>query len=241
MSLEINDDAIFIADSHIQKNRDALIYKLNNLNAITQKNPSQIIFLGDIANLLVGGIKSSEKINEELIECIKNLKSQIIYFEGNHDFNIKNILDSANIKVIPRDMQPAIAHYKDKTLLLAHGDIFINKKYEFYINTITSKKMILFLGCLDSVSKGKIFNIINNKVVAKEIKYPYNADSIINNRISIYKNYVKSLNTKIDIIIEGHFHIGKIIKEKDFIYIAMPSFYHDAKIFNIYNKKFETL
>lgn len=240
LDIHINDDAIFIADSHIQKNRDALIYKLNNLDSIRQKIPSQIVFLGDISNLLVGKIRSSEIINEKLIECIKNLKSQIIYFEGNHDFNIKSILDSPNI-IIPRDMQPVIARYKNKTIILAHGDIFLDQKYEFYINTITSKKMISFLGCLDFVSKGKIFNIINNKVKAKEIKYPRNADSIINQRISAYKNYIKSLDIKVDMVIEGHFHIGKIINDKDFIYVAMPSFCHDAKIFDIQNKKFETI
>ena len=48
LDIHINDDAIFIADSHIQKNRDALIYKLNNLDSIRQKIPSQIVFLGDI-------------------------------------------------------------------------------------------------------------------------------------------------------------------------------------------------
>ena len=101
--------------------------------------------------------------------------------------------------------------------------------------------MISFLKYLDSISKGKIFNIINNKVTAKVIKYPYNADSIISHRISAYKDYIKSLNIKVDMIIEGHFHIGKIIYDEDFVYVAMPSFYHDAKIFDINNKKFETI
>ena len=236
MFLNINDDAIFIADSHIQKNRDALIGKLNQIN-----KTSQIIFLGDISNLFVGGIKSSEKINEELIKCIKNLQSQIIYFEGNHDFNLKNTLDSANIKIIPRENQPALAQYKDKMILLAHGDIFLNKKYECYIKMLTSKKIIAFLGYLDFISKGKIFNMINKKVSAKAIKYPYNIDSIINRRIYVYKNYIQSLNVKIDMVIEGHFHIGRIIENRDFVYVAMPSFYHNAKIFDIKNKQFKTI
>lgn len=239
--MQINDDAIFIADSHSQKNRDALLYKLNNIGKIRQKIPSQIILLGDIANLLIGGMDSSEIINKDFIKCIKNLDSQIIYFEGNHDFNLANIFDTKNIKIINRKLQPTIAHYKNKNILLAHGDIFLDKKYEFYINTITSNKTISLLNCIDSMSNGKFFNLANSKVEAKIIKYPYDTDSLINSRISAYRSYIKALDTKIDMIIEGHFHIGKIIINKDFMYVAMPSFCHNAKIFNIQNEEFEII
>ena len=236
--MRLNDDAIFIADSHTQKNRDALIYKLNNLKMIMPKIPSQIVLLGDIANLLVGGIKSSEKENEELIKCIKNIKSQIIYFEGNHDFNLSKIFDCDNITTISRASQPIIMQYKNKKILLAHGDIFLNKQYELYINTITSNKVITFLNYIDFISKNIIFDFIQKKIKAKIIKYPNNEDYIIQNRISKYKTYIKLLDTKIDMIIEGHFHIGKIINDKDFVYVAMPSFYHNAKIFDLKNIKF---
>ena len=239
MSLDINDDAIFIADSHIQKNRDALIHKLNYLHTTRQKNPSQIILLGDISNLLVGGIESSHKINKGLIECLKHLPSQIIYFEGNHDFNIGCILDS--IITIPRVSQPIIARYKDKTVLLAHGDIFLNKKYEWYIKTITSKAIISLLGYVDSITRGKIFDIINDKIKAKAIRYPKDIESIVNSRIQSYKRYIKSLDKRIDMVIEGHFHLGRILHTKDFTYIAMPSFYHEAKIFDIQEERFEIL
>ncbi len=234
----LNDDAVFIADSHIQKNRDALIYKLNNLKNTISKIPSQIVLLGDISNLLVGGIKNSEKENKEFIKCIKSIGTQIIYFEGNHDFNLSKIFNQENITIIDRSSQPLIADYKNKKILLAHGDIFLNKKYELYINTITSKKMISFLNYVDYISKGNIFNLIQKKVKAKTIKYPDNSKSIVDNRIIKYREYIKSQNIKIDMIIEGHYHIGKIINNKDFTYVSMPSFYHNAEIFDIQSKKF---
>ncbi|RAX54389.1 hypothetical protein CCY99_03275 [Helicobacter sp. 16-1353] len=235
--ITINDDAIFIADSHTQENRDSLVLKLNNLSNI----PSQIFLVGDISNMLIGGIKSSVATNKNLIDSLHTLsqKSQLIYFEGNHDFDLEPILP--NIKKIPRISQPILANYKNNNILLAHGDLFLDAKYEIYIRILTSKKTISFLRILDIVSCGKIYAFIRKKVENKKIKLPYNADSIIKSRIQSYRNYLKSQNLSIDMIIEGHFHIGKIAKNKDFTYIALSSFYYDETAFNIKNNCFSVI
>lgn len=237
LDISINYDAIFIADSHTQNNRDALIFKLNNLSSI----PSQIFLLGDISNLLIGGIKSSVESNKDLIDALQNLslKSQIIYFEGNHDFDLAPILP--NIIKIPRYSQPIVADYKNSKILLAHGDLFLDKKYEIYIRILTSKKIIKFLSVIDSVICGKIYNFIRKKVEQKKINFPQNEDSIIERRISIYMDYIKSRNLNIDMVVEGHFHIGKIAKNRDFVYVALPSFYYEGSIFDIKNDCFSVL
>lgn len=235
--LEINDDTIFIADSHAQGNRDSLISKLNNLPKI----PSQIFLVGDISNILVGGIKRSVEYNKNIIDLLQYLssKTQLIYLEGNHDFNLNNILP--NIKKIPRKNQPIIAKYNNLNVLISHGDIFLNQQYEIYIRIITAESTIKFLNFINSLSKNKIYDFIHKKVEAKKIIFPNNKESIIKERITKYQKYIKSNNLEINIIIEGHFHIGEINKNKDFAYIGLPSFYYNGSAFNIKNMKFTIL
>lgn len=210
--LQIYNDAIFIADSHTQNNRDALIFKLENLSNI----PSQIFLLGDIANLLVGGIKSSVESNINLINSLHRLsqQSQIIYFEGNHDFNLEPILP--NIIKIPRISQPVMANHKNIKILLAHGDLFLDKTYEAYIRILTSKKTIAILRVLDFITCGRLYSAIRKKVEIKKIRFPQDIDSLLNHRINTYSNYLKSHNLDIDMVIEGHFHMGRIAKSSDF-------------------------
>lgn len=210
MMLEIKDDAIFIADSHTQNGRDSLLLMLENITAI----PSQIILLGDIANILVGNLKSSLKSNETFLKALNTLsqKTQIIYFEGNHDFNLTSILPYATI--IPRKKQPILASFRNKRILLAHGDIFMDKKYEIYINALTAEITRIAMQMLDFVTFGKLYKFIESKVKNKHIKLVRNNKAIrkiIDSRINLYKNYIESLNINVDMVIEGHFHLGKMI------------------------------
>ncbi len=233
-NLTINNDAIFIADSHIQQHSGKLLQALNCIKDIT----SQIFLLGDISNILVGNIKSSIEANKELIDLINKIshKTQIIYFEGNHDFHLTQILPHATI--ITRKEQPQICKYNNKNILLAHGDIFLNKQYEYYIAALTSPKMAKILQFFDTISAGNIYQLIHKKVQNKKISVPYNVDSIVQKRILAYKQYIKSLHIHIDMVIEGHFHIGKITQSEDFTYIALPSFYYDEKVFKLQSNCF---
>lgn len=232
MIYEINSDALILSDSHSQYNRMELIKVLQNLNPI----PSQIILLGDILNLLIGSIKSSRKQNQYALQVLEELskKTKILYLEGNHDFNLNPILKNA-IK-IKRGIQPIICRFKCKYLLLAHGDIFLGKKYEIYANLVRSKSMEIIFIIIDFLSFGRVYNYIAKKVENKIIKILTNKDeidSILNKRIMTYEKYIKEKNIKVDYVIEGHFHIKSKIETKDFLYIAMPSYLYDKKIYRL--------
>ena len=215
--LEIKQDAIFIADSHTQcvaqNRRDSLILSLEKL---LKSPPSQIFLMGDISNILVGNLKSSVESNQRLIGAIDLLtkKAQIIYFEGNHDFNLEGIMPSV-IK-IPRNNQPQLAKFGDKIALIAHGDIFLDKRYEIYIKILSAKMSAKILNALDLATFGRLYNFIEKKVQSKKIRLLSDEGAIqtlIQRRIQSYQNYILCKNLCVDFVIEGHFHLGKIVPD----------------------------
>ena len=258
--LEIQNDAIFIADSHTQTNaqnrRDSLILALQKM-CDSNATPSQIFLLGDISNILVGNLKSSVKSNEMLLNAIDSLskKAQVLYFEGNHDFNLDSILP--DVRKIPRKNQPLLATFGKKRVLIAHGDIFLDKKYEIYIKILSAKWTCKMLQMADFATFGWLYNFIEKKVQSKKIRFLRESSAIyalMQSRIQKYKNYIDSQNLKVDLVIEGHFHLGKIIKgsqdshespkntqdsresttqNSHFCYVALPSFLVNGEIFCI--------
>ncbi len=256
--LEIQNDAIFIADSHTQTSaqngRDSLILALQKM-CDSHSIPSQIFLLGDISNILVGNLKSSVKSNKSLINVIDLLskKAQVLYFEGNHDFNLEDILP--HTLKIPRKNQPLLANFGKRRVLIAHGDIFLDKKYEIYIKILSAKITAKMLQMADFATFGRMYGVIEKKVQNKKIRFISDESAIsalIQSRIQNYKTYIDSQNLKVDLVIEGHFHLGKIMgqdlcdlpknakdsresttKNCPFVYVALPSFLAKDEIFRI--------
>lgn len=222
-SIYINSDAIFVSDSHTQDDRVELIVWLESL---LSNPPSQVFLMGDISNLLIGAINSSVVKNNILIEAIENLsrKSQIFYFEGNHDFSLEGLFEY--VIVIPRTSQPLLCYYEANTILLSHGDILLDTYYEAYIRILNSKPLLVFLGIIDKISCSLLYKFAHKKVSKKTIKLPQMQciNTIAKSRICAYKKYIKKLGVSIDMVIEGHYHIGKIFEYDGLKYVSLPSF-----------------
>jgi UDP-2,3-diacylglucosamine hydrolase len=212
MYLSIKSDSIFVADSHFnEKNREllTLLQKVESKEIVT----SQLFLMGDIFDFISGESRYFIKQNIEVINLLNKLSNEIeiIYLEGNHDYNLKSVFP--NIKVIKRENQPLLAKYEDKTVSLAHGDNFINWKYDLYCKFIRNTIFLRFMNFIDInffISK-KIENALVKKNICHKMK---NFEEIVSKRV---KNY----NT--DIVIEGHYHQGNsyFIDEKR--YINIPS------------------
>lgn len=248
----LNSDAIFIADSHFKgddstdSSSKALLDYFDTLLTSTNM-PSQIFLMGDIANLLLGALDSSIAHNKALLEHIALLsqRAEVWWLEGNHDFYLNALQNSylSQVRIVSRKHQPLCFTHKDsqRHIFLAHGDIFLPKKYELYIGTMTSKCMQYALKWLDYVTFGKLYNVIVRKVNNKIINIG-NMDIIdfANKRILAYKHYMQN-NAKSHkcadniVIIEGHFHIGQsyVEPQSGALYIALPSFYVNRSIFSI--------
>ncbi|RDU68949.1 hypothetical protein CQA62_04945 [Helicobacter cholecystus] len=230
MCLKLNSDALFIADSHYnhQNSRDLLGY----LHLLFDHPPSQIVLFGDIAQVLVGNLKSSLKANIELIDLLSSFeKTQMIWLEGNHDFALSALQKKGylnNTTMIPRQCQPLLAEFEGKSYYLAHGDLFLGIGYELYARILRHSQEILWL--IDWLSGGEIYEEFEEKLYSKAIRQEnFHFFEFSARRIMAYQKYARKQGVKIDGIIEGHFHIGKKIEIKGIKYISLPAFYFTSR------------
>ena len=228
MYLSIKQDSIFVADSHFnEKNREllTLLKKVESKEIVT----SQLFLMGDIFDFISGESRYFIKQNIEVINLLNKLSNEIeiIYLEGNHDYNLKSVFPK--IEVIKRENQPLLAKYEDKTVSLAHGDNFINWKYDLYCKFIRNTIFLRIMNFIDInffISK-KIENALVKKNICHKMK---NFEEIVSKRV---KNY----NT--DIVIEGHYHQGNSYFMDEKRYINIPSLCCQKKYVTIKSLEFK--
>lgn len=238
----LHSDAVFIADSHyfsISSSKSSVFSHtlLETFIKLLQTPPLQIFLMGDIAHLLLGAIQSSIESNCILLDHIAKLAqvSEVWWFEGNHDFGLQHLVKKhpalSYVRFVPRAKQPLsfITSHK-KRVLLAHGDLFLNLKYECYIQAMNSKVMSCLLFVLDKITSGKLYSAISTRVHANSIRVgEAEIQSFAQKRIETYARR----NMRADIIIEGHFHIGGQAQYQNTLYVALPSFYIHRSIFRL--------
>lgn len=228
MYLSIKNDAIFVADAHFnKKNREFLTFlkKVESNEIITK----QLFLMGDIFDFISGESIYFIKQNSVAIELLNKLSKdiEIIYLEGNHDYNLKSIFPK--IEVIKRENQPLLAKLNDKTIALSHGDNFINWKYDLYCKFIRNTIFLRFMNFIDInffISK-KIEEALVKKNICHTIR---NFEEIVSKRV---KNY------DADIIIEGHYHQGNSYFLDEKMYINIPSLCCQKEYIKIIDFKFK--
>ncbi len=196
----VKEGAIFLGDAHYSPSRPALENFLSALET-GRLQPPQIFWMGDIFDLLVGGVKATAEENAKMVARINALDIESYYFEGNHDFNLKKVFPK--MRVFPRKQQPVFAAIGNKTAALSHGDLYTPLGYELYIRTITNPLLLKVLNMCNF--KGWITDKINaynnSKDLCKSIK---NFGTITDIRV---ENYLRS---GVDCVVEGHFHQNEI-------------------------------
>jgi UDP-2,3-diacylglucosamine hydrolase len=227
MYLNIKQEAIFIADSHYNQKNNQFLTFLKKLESKEIKT-SQLFLMGDMIDFISGESKYFIKQNSDVINLLNKLSNdiEIIYLEGNHDYNLKSLF--SNIKVIKRENQPLLAKFDNKTISLSHGDNFINWKYDLFCKIIRNTLFLKFMNLIDInyfISK-KIENTLVNKNICHKMN---NFKHIVSKRLDNY-------NT--DIVIEGHYHQGDIYNIDSKKYINIPSLCCQNKYIVFYNLKF---
>jgi len=223
----ISDDAIFIADSHYNKNRKELELLLNQILSNKIKT-SQVFFMGDMFDFLSYEVNYFSKINQNMINLINKLsnKIEIIYFEGNHDFDIQKLF--LNIKVIPRENQYSQFKFNNHNVYLAHGDIYTPIIYNIFTKMLRNRYFLKLLNTLDI--NNFISKYFEKKLINKSICHDFDSfEEFSKTRI---KSYDIDDN---DLIIEGHYHQGNIFKN----YINIPSLACKNQYMQIINNNFE--
>jgi len=227
--IEIKEGAFVIGDAHYSHSRPQFLEFLKSI-ASHELKPTQIILMGDIFDALFGEIPHTHKINEEAIEILNkiSLDIEVIYLEGNHDFNLKKIFPHA--KVFPISLQPVTCTIETKKVLLSHGDIESDAGYKIYTLFIRNSFVLSILRIIDSFSGHSILKrleqYLNKKDDCKEL-------------LGLEKFISKRLDEKYrcDYFIEGHFHQNKIIKLKNFIYFNLGAFACNQRYFIVKSRQ----
>ena len=222
-NLEIYDGAFIVSDAHYSHKRPEFLNFLQKI-LFEELNPAQLILTGDIFDALFGEIPYTHINNKQAIDTLNriSLKIEVIYLEGNHDFNLKDIFP--NVKVFPINAQPVTCTIKDKTLLLSHGDIAGSFTYGAYTSIIRNRAVLSVLKSIDNLSNHFIFKKLDNYLCKKDDCKEFRGfEEFIANRIDA--------KYTCDYFIEGHFHQNKKIEFKNFIYINLGAFACNQRYF----------
>ena len=219
----IKEGAFIISDAHYSSLRPQLLSLIQDIHSQKLK-PTQLILMGDIFDALFGGVKYTHELNSEIIKLLNAiaLKIQIIYLEGNHDFNLKDIFP--NFKIYPISKQPVEALFENKKVYLAHGDFDGGAGYLLYTSIIRSPFVLFILKTIDNLTSHSILKKLDNYLSKKDDCKD----------LETFENFIiKRLNTryKCDYFIEGHFHQNKQFKVHDFEYINLGAFACNQRYF----------
>jgi UDP-2,3-diacylglucosamine hydrolase len=227
--IELQEEAILVSDIHYSSFRKEHFETL--LDKLEKKPPPQLILLGDIFDLLFGGIKYTEKENFEVIQKLENLgkKFEILYFEGNHDFNLKSVFK--NIIVIPISKQPFLMRFGEKRVLIAHGDYRTKGFFGLYRRFIERESVLKFLNFLDS-------NFLQNRIIRgiERKQRPKRKCYKIKGFKDIIEREIFRID-KIDYFIEGHFHQGVQFSIGEMEYFNLHSFACNQNCFIVKSKQ----
>ncbi|WP_324172549.1 UDP-2,3-diacylglucosamine diphosphatase [Sulfurimonas sp.] len=228
-NLELKEGAFVISDAHYSHRRPELLNFLQDIQAKKLSSP-QIIFMGDIFDTLFDNVPYTHKINSQVIDIINHISQniEVIYIEGNHDFNLSEIFPDA--KVFSIDVQPISISYKGRKILLAHGDIQSPLLYRVYTAVVRNSFVTSFLNIIDLISGHKIINKLDDYLGEKE-----DCKEFVGFREFIQKRLLSKYSC--DYFIEGHFHQNKTLEFKDFIYINLAAFACNQRYFIVKSSK----
>lgn len=206
--ISIKENAIFIADSHYPHHGDAFLTLLHKIERKEILTP-QLFLMGDNFDLLFGHNNYIQTFAHEAIALLQKLSKtlEIHYFEGNHDFCLKDIF--TNMNVYSRDEQPITFKINEKRVAISHGDKYATGLgYDLYCKLLRNKMTLSLLRPFGKI----IINHRMKKLSQKNICHTF--DGFEKKVTSILENY-----KEVDIVIEGHFHQSKVLGN----YISLPS------------------
>ena len=216
----VKSGAIFIADSHENENRENFWHFLCALKSGEIKTP-QLFLMGDMFDFLAGECEFFVKFYERYVRAIDELgeKTEIYYFEGNHDFNLARLFK--NVKAYPIGAQPVkFASECGQSVLIAHGDIFLPFVAKYALRFLRIKIFLKTMNFFDKFLNFRLSKRILNKLKRKILDYKIpNFKNLVEVKMRRYNAFYEA-----DIVIEGHYHQGEqytIGKQK---YINIPSF-----------------
>ena len=206
--IEIKENALLIADSHYPHHGNEFLTLLQKLDNNEIQAP-QLFLMGDNFDLLFGHNDYIQTFSAEAIELLQKLsrKIEIHYFEGNHDFCLKELF--SNIQVYTRDEQPIMFRLDEKKVAISHGDKYVTGfAYDIYCKFLRNKTTLTLLKPFEKA----IIDHRMKKLSQKDICHGFHG---FKQRVEEILEHYRDA----DMVMEGHFHQAKVFGK----YISLPS------------------
>ena len=197
---------LFISDLHLHQTRPEVtgLFQdfIDELLTITTPNP-ELYILGDLFEFWIGD-DYEDSLYSEITNQLKNLvKSGIKTYlmHGNRDFLIgENFLSKTGIELLK---EPTIFSYKDKNIMLSHGDQFCidDIEYQAYRKIVRNQEWQRSFLSFPIDKRLKILNEARDASIQSQ-------DMKSNEIMDVNVNEVAAVVQKnnIDILIHGHTH-----------------------------------
>ena len=197
---------LFISDLHLHQTRPEVtgLFRdfIDELLTITTPNP-ELYILGDLFEFWIGD-DFEDPLYSEITNQLKNLvKSGIKTYlmHGNRDFLIgENFLSKTGIELLK---EPTIFSYKDKNIMLSHGDQFCidDIEYQAYRKIVRNQEWQRSFLSFPIDKRLKILNEARDASIQSQ-------DMKSNEIMDVNVNEVAAVVQKnnIDILIHGHTH-----------------------------------
>ncbi len=251
MDLELKSGAFFIADAHENEQRQGFLDFLRTLESGQIKTP-QLILMGDIFEIFVGQVRPTHDFAApyvNLLESIATKGVEVLYVEGNHDFNLTKMF--RKVRVFALENQPLrlkskanlqakrtkfnnnqvefigkSAEFKGiSSVMLSHGDIFLAPLLSFALKSLRNPILLQALNLADKMLFGAILAKIKANQKKKNLFY----------QIKNFENLAKERYAKYRVdnalVIEGHYHQNAIFNTKECKYINLPTFAYERSFF----------
>lgn len=249
--MKLENKAIFIADAHENSQRKGFLEFLRAVDSGEITTP-QLIIMGDMFDMLVGEISATHEFATPyiiLLEKLANKGIEVLYIEGNHDFNVKRFFHQ--VKVYPLQKQPLTLQnlqkitikrakfgtkglefvgkgieFKDlSSVVLAHGDIFLPPFLALALKSLRISFLLRGLNIIDKIFKNKLSAHIVANQKKKNLFYQItDFNALAQQRYAQY-------GVDRALIIEGHYHQNVIINTKECKYINLPTFAYERSFF----------
>lgn len=217
-TLKLLEGAIFLSDAHYSFKHKDLLDFLKAIRSQEIQTP-QLILMGDVFDLLFGGIAKTIERNQEAVDLINTLSDniEILYLEGNHDFNLASIFPG--VKVFSIKQQPVVCQYKEQSVALAHGDFDAPLSYRLYTAAVRRPSVLKSLNLLNTLGKQFILNALDAKLARKD-----DCQKMQSFETYITKHLAKQRVEEYSLFIEGHHHQDLSFELNGCKYVNLPAF-----------------
>lgn len=247
----LKNGAIFISDAHENEDRQGFLNLLKALNEGKITTP-QLIIMGDMFDFLVGEITTTHEFAKPYVKLLESIAAQgvqVLYLEGNHDFNLARFFEK--VRIFTLKTQPLTLkcekslHFKRAVfakealkfddekaefkgvscLLLAHGDIFLPFFLGLCLRFLRTPPLLKILNVVDKIALCTLSKKIKADQKAKNLFYAI--DDFKQIATERYARYGK----KGALVIEGHYHQDAFFSTRACKYLNLPAFAQENALF----------